>query len=178
MWAGEGGEGIWRPPRAGLRLVNEKAAVKCRIRDLEAVTARGNRRRGTEESGKKRGKGEDGKMKIAMPYDEGRVNPHFGTSREFAIYTMENGKIAGRKIVSSQDLAHNHEGLAGLLKREGVETVITGGIGNHMLQALYSLGFKVVTGASGEAAVVAVDYAAGDLVTANINICSCGHEQH
>ena len=71
-----------------------------------------------------------------MPYDGGRVNEHFGQSREFAIFTVEGGKIADSKIVNSQDLCHNHEGLAGLLKDEGVEAVITGGIGYSMVAAL------------------------------------------
>ncbi len=118
-------------------------------------------------------------MKIAMPYDGGRVNEHFGQSREFAIFTVEGGKIADSKIVNSQDLCHNHEGLAGLLKDEGVEAVITGGIGYSMVAALQAQGFKIVTGASGDAAMVAEDYARGSLVTSNIDICGCGgHENH
>jgi predicted Fe-Mo cluster-binding NifX family protein len=54
-------------------------------------------------------------MKIAMPYNGGRVNEHFGQSKEFAIYTVEGGKIIDNKIINSQDLCHNHEGLAGSL---------------------------------------------------------------
>jgi predicted Fe-Mo cluster-binding NifX family protein len=114
-------------------------------------------------------------MKIAIPYNEGRVNEHFGASREFVIYSIEDGKIADSKIINSQDLCHNHEGLAGLLRDEGVEVVITGGIGHPMMNAIQSLGFKIVTGASGDAAGVAVDYASGSLITGNIDICSCSH---
>lgn len=117
-------------------------------------------------------------MKIAMPYNGGRVNEHFGTSREFAIYTVEGGKIAGTKIVNSQDFCHNHEGLAGILKNEEVDVVITGGIGRHMIDALQALGFTIVTGASGDAALVAENYAAGCLVTRNIEICGCSGEHH
>jgi predicted Fe-Mo cluster-binding NifX family protein len=113
-------------------------------------------------------------MKIAMPYNGGRVNEHFGQSREFAIYAVEDGKITDSKIINGQDLCHNHEGLAGLLRDEGVEVVITGGIGHSMLDALQALGFKIVTGASGDAASVAEDYASGSLVTGNIDICGCG----
>ncbi|HUW65834.1 MAG TPA: NifB/NifX family molybdenum-iron cluster-binding protein, partial [Spirochaetia bacterium] len=102
----------------------------------------------------------------------------FGKSREFVIYTVEGSKIADSRIINSQDFCHNHEGLAGILKNEGVEVVIAGGIGYHMLEALQALGFKIVTGASGDAAVVAEGYAGGSLVTSNIDICSCGHEEH
>jgi predicted Fe-Mo cluster-binding NifX family protein len=117
-------------------------------------------------------------MKIAMPYNGGRVNEHFGQSREFAIYTVEGGKITDSKIVNSQDLCHNHEGLAGILKDEGVETVIAGGIGQPMVVAFQAKGFKIITGASGDAARVAEDYASGSLVTSNIDICSCGDHEH
>lgn len=120
-------------------------------------------------------------MKIAIPYDNGQVNPHFGKSREFIIFETDGGKITGKKIVSTQDLCHNHDGLAGLLKDEGVKVVITGGIGNSMVVALQHLGFTIVTGASGDASTVAEDYANGKLVTKDVEICGCGggeHEQH
>lgn len=118
-------------------------------------------------------------MKIAMPYRGGRVNEHFGQSREFVIYTLEDGKIADSKIINSQDLCHNHDGLAGRLRDEGVEVVIAGGIGYSMLDALQAMGLKIVTGASGDAPKVAEDYARGSLVTGNIDICGCGgHEHH
>ncbi len=113
-------------------------------------------------------------MKIAMPYDRGRVNQHFGQSREFAIFGMEGDRIVGTKIINSEDFCHNHEGLAGLLKAEEVEAIILGGIGHHMMVALQDLGFKIVTGASGDAAAVASDYARGSLITSDIDICSCG----
>jgi len=31
-------------------------------------------------------------MKIAMPHLEGKVNPHFGSSREFAVVEAEKAK--------------------------------------------------------------------------------------
>lgn len=116
-------------------------------------------------------------MKIAMPYDRGRVNQHFGQSREFAIFELEGDKIINTKIINSEDLCHNHEGLAGILKEDGVEAVILGGIGHHMLVALQALGFQITTGASGDAATVAADYARGSLITSNIDICSCSGEE-
>ncbi|HBG22403.1 MAG: NifB/NifX family molybdenum-iron cluster-binding protein [Syntrophaceticus sp.] len=117
-------------------------------------------------------------MKIAIPYKEGMVNPHFGQSKEFIIFEAEGNKVAGSKIVSNEDLCHNHEGLAGLLKSQGVDVVITGGIGQPMIKALQAMGFEVLTGASGEAAKVASDYLNGTLETANIGICGCGDHDH
>lgn len=113
-------------------------------------------------------------MKIAMPCKCGRVNEHFGTSEEFIIFETDKDKVTGSKVISNQDLCHNHEGLAGLLKDEGVEIIITGGIGKPMIVALQQRGFKIITGASGEAQTVAQDYASGVLQTADVPICGCG----
>jgi len=113
-------------------------------------------------------------MKIAMPYDQGRVNQHFGMSREFVIFSIDDGKVCDSKVIGSADLCHNHDGLAGLLKDEGVEVVIAGGIGGGMVQALNALGFRIVTGASGDAAAVARDFANGTLVTGDVELCGCG----
>ena len=115
-------------------------------------------------------------MKIAMPYLDGKLNPHFGTSREFIVFEAENDNITGKKIITNEIL-HNHGGLAQLLKAEGASVVITGGIGRPMAQALQQTGFGVLTGASGDAEQVAKDFLKGTLVTGPSS-CSCGGHQH
>ncbi|WP_031515914.1 NifB/NifX family molybdenum-iron cluster-binding protein [Desulfofalx alkaliphila] len=117
-------------------------------------------------------------MKIAMPIKEGKINPHFGTTREFAILQLEEGKVVDKKIISAEGLQHNHGGLAGLIKNEGVDVAIMGGIGGHMLEALQQMGVKVVNGAAGEVVEVAEAYAAGTLQTKPV-VCGCGgHHGH
>lgn len=111
-------------------------------------------------------------MKIAMPYKEGKINEHFGSSQEFVVIEAESGKITGKKMVTNESL-HNHGGLAKLLKAEGVEVVITGGIGRPMAEALQSVGFNVITGASGEVEKVAGDFLSGQLVSRPV-MCNCG----
>lgn len=115
-------------------------------------------------------------MKIAMPYLDGKVNPHFGTSREFVVIEAEEGNISGRKIITNETL-HNHGRLALLLKTEGAGVVITGGIGRPMAQALQQAGFEVITGASGDVEQIAKDFLNGTLVTGTTS-CSCGGQQH
>lgn len=115
-------------------------------------------------------------MKIAMPYLDGKLNPHFGTSREFIVFDSENGSITGKKIISNEVL-HNHGGLALLLKAEGANVVIAGGIGRPMAQALEQAGFGVLSGASGDAEQVAKDFLDGTLVTGQAQ-CSCGGHHH
>jgi predicted Fe-Mo cluster-binding NifX family protein len=115
-------------------------------------------------------------MKIAMPYLDGNLNPHFGTSREFIVIEAEEGNITGKKIITNEIL-HNHGGLALLLQSEGAGVVITGGIGKPMANALQQAGFAVITGASGDAEQIAKDFLKGTLVTGPTS-CSCGGHHH
>lgn len=116
-------------------------------------------------------------MKIAIPYENGKVNPHFGQSREFVIFETDGKEIKGQKVIDGRSFCHNHEGLAGTLKAEGVEVVIAGGIGYGMVSALRGAGLKVVSGASGDARMVAEDYLNGTLV-ADGSVCGCGGHEH
>ena len=117
-------------------------------------------------------------MKIAMPIETGFVNPHFGHSREFVIFETEGGGITGKKIIANEGLDHNHDALAGLLKNQGVNVIIAGGIGAPMIKAFGYKGFKVITGAFGEVGKVAEDYLNGRLVTRPTQVCGCGGHGH
>ncbi len=117
-------------------------------------------------------------MKLALPFDQGRVNQHFGRSREFAIVEVENGVIVSKKNVSADGLAHNHEGLAGLLKAEGVEVVITGGIGARALKALEDSGLKVLTGVDDGIDEAVNKFTRGELVQKRVACCHHGSHGH
>ncbi len=114
-------------------------------------------------------------MKIAFPNDNGRINQHFGQSREFAVLEVENLRVISHKIVSAESLRHNHQGLADLLAGEKVEAVVVGGIGPYALEALEEKGLKVITGASGDIRDAAERYARGELVSRG---AVCGHHHH
>lgn len=111
-------------------------------------------------------------VKIAMPYLEGEVNPHFGSSSEFIVIEAEDGKIKGKKIIPNKNL-HDHIGLAQVLKAEGVGVIIAGGMGRPMANALHREGFKVITGASGDVEKVAEQFLNGWLVS-RLTGCGCG----
>lgn len=114
-------------------------------------------------------------MKIAVPNDNGKINQHFGQSKEFVICDVEGQKLSGQKTVSAQTLQHNHTGLADLLKNENVESVILGGIGPYALEALEQKGFKVITGVSGDIKEAVEAYARGELVSRRV---VCNHHGH
>ena len=77
-------------------------------------------------------------MKIAMPQNGQILNRHFGHSKSFLIATVEDGQITDRHEISADALQHNHAGLSGLFKSQGVSLAITGGIGGPALIALQS----------------------------------------
>jgi len=116
-------------------------------------------------------------MKIALPFEYGYINQHFGKSKEFIIVELEDGQIVAKKIISAEQLMHNHEGLAGLLQQEQVDTVIAGGIGAGALQPLKAIGVQVVTGVNGKIEDVVAEYANGQLPTGSEATCN-NHGEH
>ncbi|AND83669.1 diguanylate cyclase [Clostridium tyrobutyricum] len=113
-------------------------------------------------------------MKIAIPNNEDMVNQHFGKSKSFIIATIEDKKITQIEKISSEDLAHQHQGLADLLVKHGTDVVITGGIGGGALLGLQNNGLKVIKGASGEYIKVIEEYINGNLKDKNV---VCNHHQ-
>ncbi|MDO5515915.1 MAG: NifB/NifX family molybdenum-iron cluster-binding protein [Clostridium sp.] len=116
-------------------------------------------------------------MKIALPKNESEINQHFGKSKSFEIITIEDKKIADRKEISAEALQHNHEGLASLLKAEGVSVVITGGIGQGAIEGLKSENLSIIRGASGKIDDIVSSYINGELVDKNV-VCNHDHDHH
>jgi len=112
-------------------------------------------------------------MKIAVTYENGDVFQHFGKTKEFKLYTVEDGQITSSEILSS-GLA-GHEALADVLKDAQVETLICGGLGDGAQAALASLGIKVISGASGNTDTAVQEYLSGKLVSQGVN---CDHHDH
>jgi predicted Fe-Mo cluster-binding NifX family protein len=111
-------------------------------------------------------------MKIAMPKDGDMLNQHFGQSKSFLIATVEARQILEKKEVSGASLQHNHAGLSGLLRAEGVSLVITGGIGQPAFNALNANGLQVIRGAAGRCDEVLQKYLSGHLSDSHV---SCQH---
>ncbi|AAK81104.1 putative Fe-Mo cluster-binding NifX family protein [Clostridium acetobutylicum] len=115
-------------------------------------------------------------MKIAIPNNENMINQHFGKSKSFIITTLEDDKIVNAEKISSVELLHQHQGLADLLVKNGVDVVIVGGIGAGALTALRQKGFKVIRGASGIYTEVIKEYINGNLEDKNV-VCN-HHGEH
>ena len=112
-------------------------------------------------------------MKIAVTYEGGQVFQHFGKTKEFKLYTVENGKVVSSEILGSGTAGH--EALAGVLKDAGVDKLICGGLGGGAQAALKEMGIEVISGASGNTDEAVEKFLAGELVSQGVN---CDHHDH
>ena len=74
------------------------------------------------------------KTKIAVTYENGEVFQHFGHTKEFKFYTVEDKKIVDSEIVPT--MGSGHSMLADFLLLNGVTVLICGGIGGGAKAAL------------------------------------------
>lgn len=111
-------------------------------------------------------------MKIAVTFDNGEVFQHFGQTKSFKIYETSDKKIVSSSILSSGN--YSHGSLAELLKDNGVDALICGGIGEGAVNIMKKCGIKVFPGISGDA-----DNAAANLIDDKLNYSkepTCDHD--
>jgi len=116
--------------------------------------------------------------KIAIPTNGEVLDAHFGRAAAFTVFEIEGQEARKVEILSAAGLEHQHEGLASMFKRNGVEVLVCGGIGGGMIAGINAVGLAVITGASGSVVEVAKSYAQGTLVSSG-SICEeHGHHHH
>lgn len=101
------------------------------------------------------------KTKIAVTYESGEVFQHFGHTKEFKFYTVEDKKIVDSEIVPT--MGSGHSMLADFLLLNGVTVLICGGIGGGAKAALAQKGIELRGGVSGNADEKAQAYVDGTL---------------
>jgi len=114
-------------------------------------------------------------QKIAVCYEDGEVFQHFGRTEQFKLYGITDGKVTTTKIISHGE--YSHEGLADLLLKEGVDTLVAGGIGGGARTALGSVGITVYAGACGNADATVNALLAGTLLQNPDFTCNHHHEE-
>jgi len=113
-------------------------------------------------------------MKIAVTCENNEVFQHFGHTPEFAVFSVEEGKVASKRILSCGESGHG--ALAGLLKEGGVELLICGGIGGGAQMALAEAGVRLIGGAAGNVDEVVAAFLKGEL-SVNPDF-QCHHHDH
>ena len=112
-------------------------------------------------------------MKIAVTFENGNVFQHFGKTKNFRIYEIENGSIV--KATETGTNGAGHEALADFLKELGAEILICGGIGEGAKEALSAQGIEIISGADGNADEAVEMYLAGELSSKGV---TCDHHEH
>ena len=100
-------------------------------------------------------------MKIAVTYENGMVFQHFGHTQQFKIYEIADGNVVSFNILDTNGSGHG--ALAGLLKDNGIDVLICGGIGGGAQNALNEAGIKFFGGVQGSADGAVVAYMTGKL---------------
>lgn len=116
----------------------------------------------------------EGKMKVAVTYDNGEVFQHFGHTENFKIYNIEDKTIIDSHVVNT--MGSGHGALAGFLVENEVDTLICGGIGGGARNALSEAGITLYGGVSGNA-----DDAVKALIDGNLGYnpnVKCSHHEH
>jgi len=113
-------------------------------------------------------------MKIAVTYEDGKVFQHFGHTEKFKVYEVDDGTVKNSEVIDTDGSGHG--ALADFLIRNGVDTLICGGIGGGAKSALSSAGIKLFGGVSGDADTAVRDFISGNLkFNAEVH---CEHHEH
>ncbi len=113
-------------------------------------------------------------MVIAVPYENGLVFGHFGHTRQFRLYTVEDGAVTA--IALAEPSGGGHGALSAFLAERGVNTLICGGIGGGAQTALAEVGIRIYGGVTGDADRAVAMFLAGKLdYDPNVH---CDHHDH
>lgn len=111
-------------------------------------------------------------MKIAVACDGNKVTEHFGHCEGFALFVTKDCKIISKEFV--QNPGHRPGFLPVFLHDNGVNVIISGGMGGGAVDIFNEKGIEVITGASGESEDIVNAYLEGKLKTTG-SVC---HEHH
>ncbi len=114
-------------------------------------------------------------MKIAVTHEDGQVFQHFGHTKQFKLYTIENNEIIASKVYYAMGAGHG--ALAGFLKALEADALICGGIGGGAKNALADAGIELYAGVQGDCDAAVADFVAGKLAYDPNAQCS-DHDHH
>lgn len=82
---------------------------------------------------------------VAIPSENGMLNPHFGHTTYFTLYTIKQKTVSAQEEVSAVEGSHS-DVIAWLKNEKNVEVVIAGGMGNEAATICRSFGMKIFRG--------------------------------
>ena len=112
---------------------------------------------------------------IAVTMEDGQIFQHFGHTRWFELYEIKGGAVASHRTLDAE--GSGHSALGGLLRANGVNLLICGGIGGGAINALAQAGITVYAGAQGSCDACVEALIAGTLAQNGEATCGChGHD--
>lgn len=114
-------------------------------------------------------------MRIGIATDGACVSPHFGHCPTYTLVDVESGSVVRMWRVESPE--HRPNFLPRWLKEQGVDVVISGGMGPKAISLFTSLGIEPIVGVSGRVEDVLDAFLEGRLNTSG-NACEHGHHCH
>ncbi len=113
-------------------------------------------------------------MVLAVTAEGNEIFQHFGHTKMFKLFTVEDGKVVSRSDLDTS--MSGHEALAVILRQNGVSLLICGGIGGGAKMALQAAGIELIAGAKGDIETAVQEYLAGRLQ--NDPTVQCSHHHH
>ena len=100
-------------------------------------------------------------MIIAIPYEHGEIDQHFGKTKFFKFYLVEDKKVTFVRVIPSD--GEGHAAISSFLKQCQVDTIICGNIGAGALRAMELAHIDVYGGVEGNCDDSLLDFINGEL---------------
>ena len=113
-------------------------------------------------------------MRVAIPFENENIFQHFGETKQFKLYEVENGTVLSNQMISCGGF-EGHEALVQFLQLCKASVVVCGGIGGEARAALLSAGMVCYPGVIGRADDAARPFAEGRL---SMNPAGAGPPSH
>lgn len=113
-------------------------------------------------------------MRIAISTDSDYVSAHFGRCPSYTIVDIEDGKVLNRQLIENPE--HSPGFLPGFLSSQGVDCVITGGMGMRAQSLFAEKNIQTITGVTGKIVDVIDQFLKGTL-EAGESLCDKGQGQ-
>jgi predicted Fe-Mo cluster-binding NifX family protein len=114
--------------------------------------------------------------KIAFPTSNRKaIDGHFGHTKEFAIYTVENNKVVREEFLTPPK--HEPGVLPTFLSDNGISAIITGGMGAMAVRLFNLNNIEVILGAAGNIEDALNEYLKGSLLSTGSS-CTHDHGDH
>lgn len=123
-------------------------------------------------------------MRIAISADSNdglnsTVAHHFGRCPYFVLADVEDGEVQDVNVIDNPYYsAHQPGQVPGFIKEQGVDVMLSGGMGRRAIQFFEQYGIESATGATGTAGSALECYLGGDMASAAPCKESEEHHQH